>query len=92
MLNKIVYINSGEKTYPLIFNINVMELFQAEFGSLSAWGDVISPSEGEPNIAAIKKSLLFMLNEAIDIENEEKNENMPKIKTANFTLRFYKFN
>ena len=33
-------IEVGGVTYPLVFNLNVMELIQQEYGSLDAWGDL----------------------------------------------------
>lgn len=61
----------GQK-YPLVFNLNVLEEIQQEYGTFSAWLDKISgEGKGEPDIKAIKFAYLQMINEGIDIENEE---------------------
>lgn len=33
-------IEVGGVTYPMVFNLNVMEVIQQEYGSLDAWGDL----------------------------------------------------
>ena len=60
-----------EKTYKLVFNLNVMEKLQDEYGSLDAWGKLTDGTNGEPNIKAVKFGFTAMINEAIEIENEE---------------------
>lgn len=57
------------KSYPLVFNLNVMEKIQEEYGSISAWGDLAY--KDEPNAKAVLFGLTEMLNEGIDIQNEE---------------------
>lgn len=59
----------GEK-YELVFNLNVMEEIQAEYGSVEAWGDLVE-AEAEPKAKDIKYGFTAMLNEGIDIYNEE---------------------
>ena len=59
------------KEYKLVFNLNVMEKIQDEYGSLDAWGKMTDGSNGEPNIKAVKFGFTEMINEAIAIENEE---------------------
>lgn len=59
-----------EKTYKLIFNLNVMEQIQEEYGSVTEWGE-ITDGENEPNAKAVIFGFAAMLNEGIDIENEE---------------------
>lgn len=56
--------------YELIFNLNVMEQIQDEYGSVSAWGDLIENSE-EPNAKAVKYGITCMINEGIEIYNEQ---------------------
>lgn len=56
--------------YKLIFNLNVMEQIQEEYGSVSKWGELTQSAE-EPNAKAVKFGLTCMLNEGIDIYNEE---------------------
>lgn len=55
--------------YNLVFNLNVMEEIQTEYGSVEAWGK-LTDAETEPNAKAIKFGLGAMLNEGIDIYNE----------------------
>ena len=62
-------------TYPLVFNINVLEEIQEKYGSLDAWGKLTD--RDEPDVKAIKYGFACMLNEGIDIQNEESGENMP---------------
>lgn len=60
-----------DKKYKLVFNINVMEAIQAEFGSIEKWGSITDGSEGEPNVKAVIFGFMQMLNEGIEIENDE---------------------
>ncbi len=77
-------IQYNDKTYKIIFNLNVMEAIQEEYGTMEKWGELTDGSgeSGEPNAKAIIFGFREMLNEAIDIENEE---NGTEIKP--FTLR-----
>ena len=59
----------GEK-YELVFNLNVMEVIQDEYGSVEAWGELVE-AEAEPKAKYIKYGYAAMLNEGIDIYNEE---------------------
>jgi len=56
--------------YNLVFNLNVMEEIQEEYGSVSAWGE-LTDNEKEPNARAVIFGLTAMLNEGIDIDNED---------------------
>ena len=60
-----------EKTYKVVFNLNVMESIQKRFGSLQKWGDLTDGSEGEVDVEPVIVAFMEMLNEGIDIENEE---------------------
>lgn len=62
-----------DKVYNLVFNLNVMEEIQEEYGSIDKWGALTDGSEnaGEPNAKAVIFGLTAMINEGIDIENEE---------------------
>ncbi len=72
MKDKIGYIKTAKRTYPICFNLNVLEDLQDQYGSLSAWGDVVESKEKDSmNIKDLKKGLMLMINEAIDIENED---------------------
>lgn len=70
-------INYKGQELKLVFNLNVMETIQEEFGSLDKWGSLTDGESGEPNIKALKFGLMAMLNEGIDIENEENDEKKP---------------
>ena len=78
MKDTLTYIKTTEKTYPLVFNLNVMEAIQEQYGSMSKWGEIVENREGgEPKIKDLKIGLMEMMNEAIDIENEEKEKKEP---------------
>ena len=66
-----------EQEYSAIFNLNVMEQIQEEYGEVKKWGELTDAKSGEPNAKAIIFGFWAMINEAIDIENEEKGENKP---------------
>lgn len=68
---------TSKATYPLVFNLNVMEEIQEKFGSLDKWGDLTDGKDGEPSLKAIKYGVMLMINEGIDIENEELETKMP---------------
>lgn len=58
--------------YKLIFDLNVMEEVQDEFGSIDAWGKLTEPEDGgEPNVKALVFGVTSMINEGIDIDNDE---------------------
>lgn len=60
-----------DRTYRLVFNLNVMEKIQYEYGTLDAWSMLSDGSTGEPNAKAVIYGITEMLNEGIDIENDE---------------------
>lgn len=64
-------INYKDKKYKIIFNLNVMEQIQEEYGTLDKWGDLTDGVSGEVNVKALKFGLMCMINEGIDIQNEE---------------------
>ena len=76
MKNTVVYIETEKKNYPLVFNLNVMEEIQEKYGSLDNWGEH-TKGDGEPQIKDLKAGVMIMLNEAIDMENEDKGTNEP---------------
>lgn len=76
MNDKIAYIETSKKKYPIVFNLNVLEDLQDEYGSFQKWGDSVdNKQDEEPNIKDLKRGLMLMINEGIDIENEDKNDN-----------------
>lgn len=60
-----------DKEYRIVFNLNVMEAIQDEYGSLDKWGSLTDGTNGEPNAKAVIFGFTQMLNEGIDIDNEE---------------------
>lgn len=58
-----------DKEYPIVFNLNVMEEIQEEYGSIEKWGELTAGEEA--NAKAVIFGFTAMINEGIDIENEE---------------------
>lgn len=63
------------KEYKIIFNLNVMEAIQEEYGTLDKWADLTEGKKGEPNAKAVIFGFTQMINEGIDIANEENGTN-----------------
>lgn len=60
------------KEYRLVFNLNVMEKIQDEYGTIEKWGEITDgTATGEGNAKAVKFGFAAMINEGIDIANEE---------------------
>lgn len=78
MKNTVVYLETEKRKYPLVFNLNVMEEIQEQYGSLDAWGKV-TQGNGEPQVKDLKAGIMAMINEGIDIENEENGTNEPLV-------------
>lgn len=78
MKNTVVYIETKNKKYPLVFNLNVMEEIQEKYGSLDNWGELTKGS-GEPKIKELKAGIMLMLNEAIDMENDNNGTTEPML-------------
>lgn len=74
MIEKLKHLKIGEKEYPVIFNLNVMEKIQEKYGSIEKWGELTDNKGKEVNIGALKFGVLEMINEGIDIENEDAEE------------------
>lgn len=64
-------INYNGNDYDLVFNLNVMEQIQDEYGTLDNWGELTDGVKGEVNVKAMKFGLLCMINEGIDMKNEK---------------------
>lgn len=78
MKERLTYIETSKKKYPMTFNLNVMEEIQEQYGSLSVWGELVENLEnGEPKVKELKYGLLSMINEGIDIENENNGTKEP---------------
>lgn len=67
----------GEKTYSAIFNLNVMEEIQEEYGTIEEWGNLTDGKSGEVNAKALIFGMRAMINEAIDMDNEKNGVNKP---------------
>ena len=82
MQNKLTYIETASRNYPIVFNINVMEEIQEAYGSIGTWGAIVENAEGgEPKIKDLKIGLMMMINEGIDIENEMTGKNEPMVSS-----------
>lgn len=64
-------INYKGDLYPLVFNLNVMEEIQEEYGTIDRWGDLTDGKSQELNAKALKFGLTCMLNEGVDMYNED---------------------
>lgn len=65
------------KDYKLVFNLNVMERIQEEYGTIGTWGELTDRKEREPDIKALIFGVTEMINEGIDIDNDENGTNEP---------------
>lgn len=63
------------KNYGMMFNLNVMQEIQEEYGTLEKWGELTDGKSGEVNVKALIFGLTAMMNEAIEIKNEEEDTN-----------------
>ena len=68
-----------DKEYSAIFNLNVMEQIQDEYGTVKKWGELTDGKTGEANAKAIIFGFWAMINEAIDIGNEDRAEKLPQL-------------
>ena len=66
-----------DKKYQLVFNLNVMQEIQEEYGTLEKWGELTDGKSGEVNVKALIFGLTCMINEALEIKNEEEGLNEP---------------
>ena len=65
-----------DKEYKIVFNLNVMEAIQAEYGTMEKWGNLTDGTLGEPDAKAVIFGIREMINEGIDIDNEENGTDM----------------
>lgn len=56
--------------YEIVFNLNVMQEIQEEFGTVEEWGN-LTESGAEPNMKALIFGLTSAINEGIEIYNED---------------------
>ena len=68
-------ITVNDKEYPIVFNLNVMEEIQEEYGTLDNWGNMTDGTDGEPNAKAVIFGFTAMINEGIDIQNDRNGTN-----------------
>ena len=68
-------ITVNDKEYPIVFNLNVMEEIQEEYGTLEKWGNLTDGTSGEPNAKAVIFGFTAMINEGIDIQNDRNGTN-----------------
>ena len=68
-INNVIKYKDNE--YKIVFNLNVMEQIQDEYGTLDKWGKLTDGTEGEPNIKALIFGFTCMINEGIEIDNDE---------------------
>lgn len=68
-------ITVNDKEYPIVFNLNVMEEIQEEYGALDKWGNMTDGTDGEPNAKAVIFGFTAMINEGIDIQNDRNGTN-----------------
>lgn len=66
-----------DKDFKLVFNLNVMERIQEEYGSIEEWGKMTDGKAGEPNAKAVIFGFTEMINEGIDIQNDEEGTDIP---------------
>lgn len=69
------------KEINLVFNLNVMQAIQEEYGSVDKWGKLTDGESGEVDVKALIFGLTAMINEAIDIENDENGTDEPFLST-----------
>ena len=76
MKNNATYIEYKGNKYEIVFDINVLESIQKEYGSFNKWSDLVSPSkkDEECDMGALKFGFCEALNEGIDIANEDRDE------------------
>ena len=69
------------KEIKMVFNLNVMQTIQEEYGSIDKWGKLTDGESGEVDIKALIFGLTAMINEAIDIDNDENGTDEPFLTT-----------
>ena len=74
------------REYKIVFNLNVIEAIQKEYGSLERWGELTDGKKKDENGKKIDTEVDFTalifgiqeaLNEGIDIDNEDRAEKLP---------------
>ena len=70
MIDKLTYLETETKKYPMAFTLNVMEVIQEEYGDLNEWSKLIQGKN--PSIKALKFFITEAINEGIDIEGKNR--------------------
>lgn len=61
------------KEYKLVFDFNVMQDLQEEYGTFNKWiEEAYGRENGEPSVKALAFAIMSMVNNGIEIENEER--------------------
>ena len=71
-----------EKEYKLVFDLNVMEAIQEEYGTIEKWTELTSGEKQEANCKAIKFGYTQMLNEGLSIEADENGTEFKPLTSA----------
>jgi hypothetical protein len=67
------YIEFHGKKYNLIFDLNVMQDIQEEYGTFDKWAKLtLGNTNGEHSTKAVLFAIMCMINEGIEIDNEKK--------------------
>lgn len=67
--------SANGKNYTLVFNLNVMQSIQEEYGTVQAWGALTDrKTSTEIDVKALIFGIREMINEAIDIANETREQ------------------
>lgn len=65
-------IHYKDNDYQIVFNLNVMQRIQEEYGSIEKWGEITDGGDnGEPDAKAVIFGFAAMINEGIEIANED---------------------
>lgn len=61
------------KDYKLVFDFNVMEDLQEKYGTFNKWiEEAYGKKTGEPSVKALAFAIASMVNNAIEIDNEDR--------------------
>ena len=60
-----------DKTYKMVFNLNVMQAVQEEYGTVDKWASLTDGKAGEPDAKAVIFGFTEMINEGIDLDSDE---------------------
>lgn len=73
MKNNEQTINYKGNEYKIIFNINVIQAIQDEYGTFDKWTELVQPTkkDKETDIKALIFAFKEAINEGIDIDNED---------------------